>query len=370
MIYPKPYKRNGIYYFKYTDRYGMRRQKSCKTHRTGQAQKVVRDFMESLSSSPVGNMKLSELIKPWTTGESNPRYERYTTEGRAYGMSRVRDIKYVLKHIENYRPMKMLAKEFTRGDALDLREWLITVELKDKSRTVNTVISALKTVYSEAIYRGELIYNPFAGIGEVKYEQKKKKLLTIEQVLELLKPKHWTSKTARQFCSLLIYTGMRFSELAALDWKKIDGDIMLINSAFKSDSANDLGLPKWNKVREIKISKTALSSLPPKGIGLVFLVNGHRVYHKWFRDKLADAIKKAKVDVITPHSFRHLINSKLLLGNVSPYLIQKYLGWSSGSSMITKVQEGYTHITSGDLQIVADAIDKIYTPKKKKAAGK
>ena len=326
--------------------------------------------MESLSSSPVGNMKLSELIKPWTTGKSNPRYERYKIEGKAYGMSRVRDVKYMLKHVEDYRPMKMIAKEFTRGDALDLRGWLLTVELKNKSRTVNKVISALKTVYSEAIYRGELIYNPFAGIGEVKYEQKKKRILTIEQVIELLKPEHWTSKTARQFCSLLIYTGMRFSELAALDWKNINVDIMLINSAFKSDSANDLGLPKWDKIREIKMPQTALAALPPKGIGLVFLVNGHRFYHKWFRDELTDAIKKAKVDVITPHSFRHLINSKLLLGNVSPYLIQKYLGWSSGSSLITKVQEGYTHITSNDLQIVADAIDLIYTQKKNKVSSK
>ena len=117
MIYPKPYKRNGIYYFKYTDKYGIRRQKSYKTHRTGQAHKMIRDFMESLSSSLVANLKLSAPIEPWTIGVSNSRYERYSTEGRAYGMSRVRDIKYRLKNVEDYRPMKMLAKEFTRGYA-------------------------------------------------------------------------------------------------------------------------------------------------------------------------------------------------------------------------------------------------------------
>jgi len=73
---------------------------------------------------------------------------------------------------------------------------------------------------------------------------------------------------------------------------------------------------------------------------------------------------------ITPHSLRHVVNSELLRNNVSPYLLQKYLGWSSGSSMITKVQEGYTRITSNDLQIVADAIDMIFTTNKKREISK
>jgi len=92
-------------------------------------------------------------------------------------------------------------------------------------------------------------------------------------------------------------------------------------------------------------------------------VNGHRVYNKWFYDQFAAAVKKAKLPHITPHSLRHTLNSALLLKGVSPYLIQKYLGWSNTSSL-TRVQEGYTHVKATDLQVVADGIDGLYVVKK------
>lgn len=120
-----------------------------------------------------------------------------------------------------------------------------------------------------------------------------------------------------------------------------------------------IGLPKWDKVREFPLSACAKQVLPPRGIGLIFTVNGHRVYHKWLSYQLSFALKNAKLPKVTMHSFRHVLNSELLLENVSPYLIQKYLGWTSGSSL-TRVQEGYTHVKPSDLQIVADGIDKVF----------
>jgi len=65
-----------------------------------------------------------------------------------------------------------------------------------------------------------------------------------------------------------------------------------------------------------------------------------------------------------------MINFGLFKNNVSPYLSRNIQADQSGSSMISKVQEGYTHITSNNLQVVADAIDEIYTVKKKNIANK
>lgn len=361
MIYPKPFQREGSpnLYFKYTDHNGKRKQKSCGTPRKGAAQKVIIKFMDNHSRSSFGNKPLSQLLSSWTNGRTNPRYERYKREGKTYGLSRVRDIVYLLNHVKKHRIVRTPAAEVTRGKALDLREWLISVELVDKHRTVNKIMAAMRSIYSEAVYRGELDNNPFAGIGNLKYTQNKKTLLSVEQILSLEK-KHFKDEIAYNFTLFTLFTGMRFGEVVALSWDKIDKKVVMVDQAFKSGGAKDIGLPKWDKVRSFPLSKKAQSALPDKGIGLIFTVNGHRVYHKWYSDQLSHALREAKLPRVTTHSFRHLINSRLLLNNISPYLIQKYLGWSSGSSMINKVQDGYTHINSQDLQIVADAIDRIY----------
>ncbi|MCD4679838.1 MAG: site-specific integrase [Bacteroidales bacterium] len=361
MIYPAPYKRNDIFYFKYTDKHGIRKQKSCSTNRKGKAQQFIREFFDKQENGPVGLVTLSELLVTWRTGDTNPRYDRYKIEGKQYGKAQVKNIQYALNHIEKHKIMKIMVVDITKGNVLDLRDWLIS-QLPDKPQTINKIFSALRSIFTEYIFRDELRYNPFALVGKVDYTPKEKEILNPEQVLKLLD--NFTDPLAKSFCSLLALSGMRQGEAMALSWNQIEGNIITINRAFKSDSAKDIGLPKWNKTRTIILSKHI--HLPEKSIGLVFRVNSHRVYFKWWYEQFYDALKSAELPRITPHSLRHVVNSELLRNNISPYLIQKYLGWSSGSSMITKVQEGYTHINSKDLQIVADAIDSIYTVKNMK----
>jgi integrase len=366
MIYPKPYKRESVYYFKYTAPSGKRKQKCCETTDPGKAQKFVIKFMDQQEGIVLNTTTLKKLLEPWRTGVSNPRYERYQIEGKQYGTQQVKNIKYLLEHIKDHRIMKMKASAIKKTHALALRSWLLE-EIPDKPQTINKIFTSLGSIYSEHIYREELEYNPFSSVGKVAYTPKKVEILQPVQVLQLIEA--LTDPTAQALCSLLAFSGMRQGEAMALDWNQVQGSVVNISRAFKSGSSNDIGLPKWGKEREIMLPQVAYKSLPDRGIGLVFTISGHRVYQKWWYTQFHAALKTAKLPHITPHSLRHTLNSTLLVSNVSPFMIQKYLGWSSGSSMITKVQEGYTHITSKDLQIVADAIDKIYTPKKKKAAG-
>ena len=360
MIYPKPYLRGKYYYFKYTDSSGKRRPKALHTDKKGEAQKIIREFMDKQRRGSIGDMSFKDFLSPWKNGTTNPRYERYKTEGLNYGISRVKDISYLLANLDGHKILKLPAASITRGQAIDLREWLLTDKLVGKPRTVNKLISALKSIYSEAIYRDELDYNPFHGISDVRYKQTTKNVLSVSDVKQLLNRSSWRSETAWRFASFIAYTGMRFSEVAAMDWIQISGDVLNINRAFKTDGPDVIGLPKWDKTREIPLSKIALSMVRNRGIGLVFTENGHRIYHKWFSNELNIAIKSAKVERITPHSFRHILNSRLLLTNTSPYLIQRYMGWTN-NSMLTKVQEGYTHISPDDLRVVANAVDEIFT---------
>ncbi len=153
--------------------------------------------------------------------------------------------------------MKIRVVDITKGNALDLRDWLIE-KIPDKPQTINKIFSALRAIFTEYIFRDELRYNPFALVGKVDYTPKEKEILNPEQVLKLLD--NFTDPLAKSFCSLL-----------ALSWNQIEGNIITINRAFKSDSAKDIGLPKWNKTRTIILSKHI--HLPEKSIGLVFRVN-------------------------------------------------------------------------------------------------
>ncbi len=64
---------------------------------------------------------------------------------------------------------------------------------------------------------------------------------------------------------------------------------------------------------------------------------------------------------ITPHCFRHGLNSHWLAKGLFPLLVQSYLGWTSAEGkLLTRVQAKYTHLQLMKLEDVAATIDRIY----------
>jgi site-specific recombinase XerD len=57
---------------------------------------------------------------------------------------------------------------------------------------------------------------------------------------------------------------------------------------------------------------------------------------------------------LTPHSFRHSLNTLLLDAGVDAAKIRAALGWTS-----TGVQDGYTHWGAGHLRDLAEAFDQV-----------
>ena len=77
--------------------------------------------------------------------------------------------------------MKIRVVDITKGNALDLRDWLIE-KIPDKPQTINKIFSALRAIFTEYIFRDELRYNPFALVGKVNYTPKEKELLNPGQL--------------------------------------------------------------------------------------------------------------------------------------------------------------------------------------------
>ena len=363
-MYPQPFKRPGYkhYYYRITDPDTKKRiLRSTGTEKKRLAHEVIKQYIDDLKRYTGKEIfTLSEFLQPWVNGVTNPRYERYQLEGKQYGLRQVQDIarlmeKYVLPHPISNKQIYLIS----RGDALDFRKNLSAGVLKEKPRTVNRVISALRSVYSETLHRGEIVTNTFAGIGEIKYQQKVKEILNPEEIKNLLKKEYFPSTTAYQVFSIAAYTGMRMSEILALHWDQYDDGILTIDRAWKTE--HELGSPKWGKTRRYPLSDLAIACLPEKECDLIFHRNGIRLGNTWWIRNFIAALDNSDIEKsITPHCLRHSLNSNLLIAGVSPFLIQHYLGWSNNSSL-TKVQEGYTHIEPKNLQPVADMIDSLYT---------
>jgi len=243
---------------------------------------------------------------------------------------------------------------------LDFRTSLQTdPRFSTKPRTINRTFAALSSVYSEALYRGELKYNPFPGIGNIKYKPKIKEILTPEELKSFFKREFFPSETAFKVFSLAAYTGLRMSELLALHWDQYSDGTLSIDRAWKTE--HELGSPKWGKSRSYPLSELAISCLPEKTDSLIFHRNGIRLGSTWWIKNFRAALSNAEIKKdISPHCLRHSLNSNLLLAGVSPFLIQHYLGWSKDSSL-TKVQEDYTHVKAEHLHPVADMIDSLYS---------
>ena len=61
-VYPRPYKKDNTWYFRYTDRKGFRRKKSTQTTNKTKAQQFVREFIDLLNSTTDTEITLRELI--------------------------------------------------------------------------------------------------------------------------------------------------------------------------------------------------------------------------------------------------------------------------------------------------------------------
>lgn len=116
---------------------------------------------------------------------------------------------------------------------------------------------------------------------------------------------------------ILLDTGGRYSEIANIDWKRIDMQERTIN-LWRTKVSNGLILHMTDRVYQILLRR--------QGNGLhVFQnkVGGARGYSTY---SIRKAIKKAGLDGCRIHSFRHTLATRLLRSGMSLYEVKEILG--------------------------------------------
>lgn len=351
-------------------------------HSTGCQNKAdAKRFVEKLLlEKPRGEgQTLRTFLDPYYVWETCPHARRLVAERKQITRRHVANQRRLLElHVFTDRLAQVHILELRRGDIIDFRDRLA----KERGpRTVNKTIAALRAALQEGFYREELPANPALEIGELGYEKRERGTFLPAELQALFAvdpPGPWRDLQAFT-CFLLAWAnGLRRGELYALRWRHVDLErkILHVDEAWKG--GEEIGAPKWGHRREEALSAAAARALEALRADqvrtapddLVFADDGGSMRsEQWWRDCFAGAMAAVKIgkdqgiDVrarrLTPHCFRHTINTQLLDEGVDPAKIQATLGWTNVST-----QKGYTHFKADHLREPARVVDEFLSNRK------
>lgn len=348
-----------------------------------ETQEAAIRYIQSLKTNRMGlaigvDAKFSAILAVYANPETNPRKLAAKMDGTSYGESHAKRASAVAKKIERLLRKdapELLSKyisKFNKADCYRIKE-IIYVSYGN-TRNAQETLEMVKTFFSQAETEGRIELSPFRSIRNIKYESKRRIAIPAENLAAIIEHKEmFVTEKAWAFFTILATTGMRKSEVLALETDQFFDSTLTIDRALKSDKISDVGLPKWNLKRVIPLSKTTMNAVkaiwPSEG-GKLFNFARSSAYVLFMEARtVAMSLMPEFADdwqQMTPHILRHSINTNLLIeGRESPILVASYLSWNHQT--FCEMQQRYTHVYAKDLQSVADCIDKIYkSPKEQK----
>ncbi len=360
-------KRGKIWYCKLK---GMEHFKTTgETSRTN-AEKHVNRILQKQGFSSTTEMPFSEYAEPFFDWERCPHIRRLLDEDKTV-TKRYADIqrmnlkKYILP--SNLRLLKM--NEIKRAHIIDFRSTLRKKSLS--SSTVNKIMSCLKVIFNEALFREDILYNPVQLVGNIKDNSIEIDIFTSEELKKLFPldfKSVWKDELDFTCFFLTASTGMRRGEVLALRWEHIHFEEEYIAIAEAWKSRYTIGKPKWENRRNIVMSQTLKkrllkyweNSLRRAPDDLIFsYADGSRLGETWWKKHFDNALLRAGIDRdgrrLRPHSFRHSLNTILLDKGNEPEKVRAALGWKDSA-----VQERYTHWIPEHFKKQAEIIDSIW----------
>ena len=229
-----------------------------------------------------------------------------------------------------------------------VRDWLNTLEVSNK--TLSNIQSCLRSALNDAVDDDELIdTNPMAGWTFSRKDQVK------EDDVDPFSPEEQRAilaavdGQARNFVQFALWSGMRTSELVALDWGDIDwlkGEVY-VTRAMTQAAAGEAEVTKTlSGKRRIKLLAPAMEALVAQK-SHTFLAGNEvfqnpRTLDRWTGDQpirktmWAHAVKKAGIRYRRPYQTRHTYASMMLSAGEHPMWVAGQMGHSDWT-MIARV---------------------------------
>lgn len=229
--------------------------------------------------------------------------------------------------------------------------------------TVLRALGVLAGILDDAVDDERITKNPARGLDPKKREKpikpkRKHVYLGHDEVARLAEE----AGEHRVLILVLAYCGIRWGEAVALRVRHIDEvrrRLLIVDNAVQLGVDHVVGDPKDDEPREVPVPKFVLAELKQQmqGRGPDDLVFGDGA--KWLpRPKSVDgwfagAVKRAKVQAITPHSLRHTAASLSISAGANVLAVSRMLGHENPQVTLRT----YADLFDADLDTVSAALD-------------
>ena len=228
-------------------------------------------------------------------------------------------------------------------------------ELQYSKSTTARKLATLRSFYKFLVRRNYIDSNPVTTIKTPKQEKKLPKFLEYEEVQLLLNtpPSNtWLGARDRAIFEVLYNTGMRVSEVVALNMDDVDflGEVVHIRGKGKKERIAPISSSALQVIQHYMEFRNKRAQSNANFDSKVLFVNKHgrRLSTRSVRRKMDKYLKMAGLDpAISPHTLRHSFATHMLNKGADLRSVQELLGHQSLST--TQI---YTHLTTTKLKEV------------------
>lgn len=229
-------------------------------------------------------------------------------------------------------------RDFLEVDQNLVEEYIIYLKGQGKSdSTITRNVASLRSFYQYLLLKGYLEENPVRAVKTVKAPKKMPTILTTKEVDMLLRaPDDKDPKGCRDkaMLELLYATGLRVSELIALDVEDINLSVGILNCQGGHIKRTLPIYPEALEVLADYMNRVRGKIIPVEENHALFVnLNGKRLTRQgfWKIIKSYAEISHIKTE-ITPHTLRHSFAAHLLENGAQLKDIQEMLGHADISS--------------------------------------
>jgi integrase/recombinase XerC len=239
-----------------------------------------------------------------------------------------------------------------------VRSYLGLLNEKQYSKaTIARKLATLRSFYKFLVKRNHISSNPVVSIRTPKQEKKLPRFLEYEEVKKLLNTppvNTWLGARDRAILETLYSTGIRVSELVALNMDDIDflGEVVHIRGKGKKERIAPIGSSALQVIQHYMEYRNKRAQSNGNFDSKVLFVNKHgrRLSTRSVRRKMDKYLKMSGLDPdISPHTLRHSFATHMLNNGADLRSVQELLGHQSLST--TQI---YTHLSTTRLKEVYD----------------
>lgn len=255
-----------------------------------------------------------------------------------------------------------------RLEHADVANWVVTLSTQKGPDAVRLAHQTLLRVLDHAMRNRRIAVNPARGVLLPRRPPARERILTAAQVDAMADG----MGDQGEVVLALVYLGLRWSELAALRVADIDlarRRVRVVERATEVGGKMDVSAPKSRaSTRHIAIPSLLLVQLERRPSGrapeaLVFPApdGGYLRNGNWRRQvRCSTVTSEIGLAGITPHDLRRTYGSLARLAGADLRFIQRAMGHES----ITTTARIYAHLYDGELDTIAEAMDRLRKPEK------